>query len=216
LDPELGHEQKSRPEQGVPPDCHAPGELIELGGSTIMKSKQALAAITVAATLVFTCCSDRKQSQAPTSTSSQQPSNTQRFAGREFAVPPGWTTEQAAGGLLLMAPHPEGGWQANVFLESRQDQENRSLEQALADISPNLKARKQQFIELSRRIDKNPNGIQYGLLEYSCTDQGTGLREWEVVIELANSKRLFVLASSSASLWDKYQPLFKSLLDSLH
>jgi len=155
----------------------------------------------------------KRQIQSPTV---PQPSATQRFAGHEFAVPAGWTTEQTAGGLLLMATQVEDGWQANVFLEERVDREGRSLEQSLADLAPNLKARKPQFKEVSRKIDKLPGGIAYGLLEYSCTQQGTSLREWEVVAKLEGGKRLFILASSSSSRWDKYQPLLRSLLGSLH
>src|SRR5437879_4796109 len=165
-----------------------------------------IAGIAVAATLSLSGCSDNRQTQAPTAPQAKhipQTSVTQRFAGHEFTVPSGWTTEKASGGasgsLLLLAPQIEDNWQANVFLEARVDQEKRSLEQSLADLAPNLKVRKAQFTELSRKTGKLPGGIEYGLLEYSCTQQGTNLREWEVVVELAGGNRLFILASSPLS-----------------
>jgi DcrB len=178
-----------------------------------MVSVGSVAVTAMAAALSLSSCSDNAQTQ---SSLAQQPSVTRQFAGREFTVPSGWTTEEAAGGLLLLAPRPEAGWQANVFLEVRVDRERRSLEQGLADLAPNLRARKSQFTELSRKTGKLPSGLDYALLEYSCTQQGTALRQWDVVVELADSKRLIILASSAESRWDKYQPLFRSFLDSVH
>jgi len=139
----------------------------------------------------------------------------QRFGGFEFTKPNGWTTEKAGGGQLLMAPDVENNWQANIFLEYRDDPEARSLEQALADVVPNLNERKKQFRELSRKVDKHAGGFQIGTLEYTCADQGTALIEWEIIIDAGNRKRLFVLASSATASWAKYQPVFQRFVESL-
>jgi hypothetical protein len=169
--------------------------------------------------IILSGCSDNSPATPTTNPQDGQtsvPSTKQRFFGLEFAVPTGWTAEQASGGLLLMAPQVEDGWQANVFLEKRVDQDKRSLEQALDELATNLKARKVGFVESNRKVDMLPSRLEYGLLEYSCTQQGTLLSEWEVIVILPSGERLFVLASSPSSRWNKYQPLFRSLLDSLH
>jgi hypothetical protein len=139
----------------------------------------------------------------------------QRFAGVELVVPSGWTSEQVGQGLLIMAPEIEAEWQANLLLEVRQDGEARSLEQALADLVPSLTARKQQFRESSRGVESSRSGLRYGRLQYTCAAQRTKLTEWEIVIELEENKRLFVLASSATAVWGKYKPVFHSFVESL-
>jgi hypothetical protein len=172
--------------------------------------------VIVAAVLSLSGCSDNTQTRAPASpqTKSISQPHISRFAGLEFAVPPGWSRNEASGGLLLLAPQIEDNWQANIFLEARLDREMRSLEQAFIDLVPNLTARKTQFVELGRKTDRLPGGFECGILEYSCAQQGAALREWQVIVVLPGGKRLFILASSPASRWDKYRPLFKSMLDS--
>jgi len=139
----------------------------------------------------------------------------QKFGAFEFVLPNGWTKENASGGLLLMAPEIENNWQANLFLECRDDPEGRPMEQALADVVPNLKDRKKQFREVSRKVEKHLGGFQTAILEYTCADQGTALTEWEIVIDAGDKKRLFVLASSATASWAKYQPVFQRFVESL-
>ena len=139
----------------------------------------------------------------------------QKFGAFEFELPDRWTKEDAAGGLLLMAPEIENDWQANLFLEFRKDAGGRTLEQALADVVPNLKDRKKQFREVSRKVERHSGGFQVATLEYTCTDQGTALTEWEIVIEADGKRRLFVLASSASASWAKYQPVFQKFVGSL-
>ena len=83
-----------------------------------------------------------------------------------------------------MAPDIENNWQANLFLETREDAGGRTLEQALADLVPNLKDRKKQFREVRRKVEKHSGGFRIGTIEYTCADQGTALTEWEIVIEV--------------------------------
>lgn len=139
----------------------------------------------------------------------------QKFGAFEFVLPDGWTKETAAGGVLLMAPDIENNWQANLFLEFRHDPEERTVEQMLTEVVPNLKDRKKQFREVSRKAEKHPEGFQMATLEYTCVDQGTQLTEWEIVIEVESKKRLFVLASSASASWAKYQPVFQRFVGSL-
>lgn len=139
----------------------------------------------------------------------------QQFAGVAFVAPPGWSSERLEGGLLLLAPEIEAGWQANLFLELREDEEARSLEEGMADLVPNLEARKQHFQEISRRIERQPGGLRFGRIKYTCANQGTALTEWEVIIPLEGRKRLFVLASSASARWSRYQPAFQQFIESL-
>jgi hypothetical protein len=114
-----------------------------------------------------------------------------------------------------MAPEIENDWQANLFLEFRKDAGGRTLEHALADVVPNLKDRKKQFREVSRKVEQHSGGFQVATLEYTCTDQGTALTEWEIVIEADGKRRLFVLASSASASWAKDQPVFQKFVGSL-
>ena len=139
----------------------------------------------------------------------------QKFGAFEFMLPDSWMKENAGGGMLLMAPNIENNWQANLFLEFRDDTEGRTVDQALADVVANLKDRKKQFREVSRNVEKHSGGFQIGSLEYTCADQVTPLTEWEIVIEASKKKRLFILASSASASWAKYQPVFQRFIASL-
>jgi hypothetical protein len=158
-----------------------------------------------------TSTTPQKEAEVPKGDSVQR----QKFGDFEYAIPNGWTREKVGDGQLLMAPDIENNWQANLFLEYRDDPEGRSLEKALADVVPNLKDRKKQFREAGRKVEKHAGGFQVGTLEYTCVDQGTALTEWEIVIDAGNKKRFFVLASSATASWAKYQTVFQKFVESL-
>lgn len=136
-------------------------------------------------------------------------------AGVGFSAPPGWSVEPINQGVLLMAPLPERNWQANIFVEPRIDHENRPLENALDDLVPNLKARKAGFKEIARTLKKTRSGLTYAVLEYSHHSQGANLREWEVVVGLPGTTRVFVMCSSEESLVGKYQSVFDGFLEAM-
>jgi hypothetical protein len=160
-------------------------------------------------------CSSSSSSQGAGDTPNPDSVPPEKLGAFEFVVPTGWTKENAGGGLLLMAPDIENNWQANLFLELREDADGRTLEQGLADLIPNLKNRNKQFHEVSRKVEKHSGGFQMGKIEYTCADQGTTLTEWEIIVEVDSRKRLFVLASSASGSWTKYQPVFQSFVGSL-
>lgn len=137
------------------------------------------------------------------------------IAGVAFSAPPGWSVEPINEGVLLMAPLPEKNWQANIFVEPRTDNENRALDKALDDLVPNLKAQKAGFKELGRSLKKTRSGLSYSVLEYSHHSQGSQLREWEAVVGLRGTTRVFVMCSSEESLVGKYQPLFSAFLEAM-
>ena len=139
-----------------------------------------------------------------------------KFQGVEFAIPVDWTTENAQNGLLIMCPKAEAGWQANIFVECRTENEpSRSLEKGLADLATNLQTRKPHFEEINRKIAKTHDGLGYGTLQYSTEQDGTKLTESEIVFVLNDTKRLFILASSASAKLEKYTPIFNSLINSV-
>jgi hypothetical protein len=138
------------------------------------------------------------------------------YGGVAFAPPKGWTMEEVQGGLLIISPTIEANWQANLFLQVRQDNENRSLDEAMAEYIRNLKSQKHQFRDVNRAVENHLNGFRFGRIDYTCVQQETELRQCEWLIELEGTKRLFVFASSASSLWPKYQPIFREFIDSLH
>jgi hypothetical protein len=168
-----------------------------------------LASLVVA--LVGCSSSNDKAGEAPNGVSGSR----QEFGAFEFVLPNGWTKENALGGLLLMAPDIENNWQANLFLEFRDDPDGRTVEQTLADVVPNLKDRKKLFREVSRKVEKHSGGFQIATLEFTCADEGAALTEWEIVIRADSKRQLFVLASSASASWARYRPVFQRFVGSL-
>ena len=160
-------------------------------------------------------CTGSSSPEKPTNAPKKDSVVRQKFGDFEYALPNGWTKENAGGGQLLLAPDIENNWQANLFLQYRDDPDERSLEEAQADMVPNLKDRKKEFHEVSRKVEKHPGGFQIGTLEYTCADQGTPLTEWEIIIDAGDMKRLFVLASSATASWAKHKPMFQEFVESL-
>lgn len=152
----------------------------------------------------------------PNKAHAQAPSKAMyRMDDIQFELPRDWNAENIAGGLLVLAPTIEAGWQANIFLETRRDPENRSLEVALADLITGLRNSKSKFRETQRSSQESAAGLRFAVVEYTCQDAVTSLTEWEIIISLSGQKRLFILASSSSALWEKYQPVFEAFADSL-
>jgi hypothetical protein len=133
----------------------------------------------------------------------------------EFSVPDTWTKEVVGNGILLMAPNTENNWQANLFLEFREDSEGRTLEQGLADLVANLSRRKKQFREVSRKVETNANGLSIAHVTYTCVVQQTALTHWEIIAQIDSKKRFFVLASSASTSLENYQPVFERFISSL-
>lgn len=140
-----------------------------------------------------------------------------RNAGISFTAPTGWSVEDLAQerGVLLMAPNEEAGWQANIFLELRDDAETRSLDRALADLSVSLEGRKTKYKELRRSTKHSAKGLEFGLLEYSHEESGATLVEREAIFPLRGKSRLFVLTSTAKSVEGKYTPIFDTFLNSV-
>jgi hypothetical protein len=140
-----------------------------------------------------------------------------RSAGISISTPKGWSVEeiQNMNGVLFLAPSVEVNWQANIFLELREDKEDRPLDRALSDISGNLRTRKSQFKEMRRSVQSNPNGMQFGLLEYSHQKDGTRLIDREIVVKLQGDSRLFIGTSTVESVSSKYVPVFDAFLASI-
>jgi hypothetical protein len=137
------------------------------------------------------------------------------MGGVSFAVPTGWSSERISGGILLLAPKVERGWQANIFIEHVTDRENRSLDKTISDLIPTLAARKQGFKELAHSVELHPAGLQLAFVEYLNQSDNTSLREREVMIALSGSERLFIVLSSEVGLFGKYQATFSGFMESM-
>ena len=162
-----------------------------------------------------------KSSQLETASPQQIPSQSsvtvahERFGLFDFVVPHGWKKETLDSGMLLTAPDVEVNWQANIFLELRSDSHGRTLEEAMADLVPNLKANKGGFKEVSRQVWKHPEGFEIGVIQYTSNNEGTPLTEQEIIIDGKDNQRLFVLTSAASATWGKYQPIFDKFIASL-
>jgi hypothetical protein len=119
-------------------------------------------------------------------------------------------------GTLLLAPAPEGNWQANLYFEAGSDPEARTLDQALKDLASNLPTFKHDFQLVG--IDTIPTAsTTAGRILYNHSDSGTKLFAWEVIVPSARGRnRLFVTAVTADALKDKYLPIFEEIIKSLN
>ena len=101
-----------------------------------------------------------------------------------YDIPDGWSSETLGDpeGELLLAPEEEAGWQANIFVEGREDPEGRDLESALDDLIPNLSACKEEFQLSAKNILRNGHGTRIGVIEFFHAASGIPIVEWELVI----------------------------------
>lgn len=145
------------------------------------------------------------------------------LAGRDplddinYAVPQGWSSESLGPGqgVLLLASDIEADWQANLFLEIRQDHERRSLPQTLEDLGKNLKDMKLGFRLISAEEFRNANEMKMARIEYTAETDGVPLTEWKIAIQLSLVEKLHILASSATECWPKYKPIFEAFVNSI-
>jgi hypothetical protein len=137
----------------------------------------------------------------------------------DFARPANWSMEKVQGGTLLRAPVEEMGWQANIFVETRVNDDWQLIDAGLKKTSAELAKRHQNYREISRDSGLLPSGLRHHRLTYTSTNEGTPLTQWEVLIELEGDPEyhfvLFILASAATAVWGKYQPVFESFLQSV-
>ena len=138
-----------------------------------------------------------------------------QLEGVRFTPPPQWTAEDSEGGVLLLSPEAEDNQQANIFLQVRDDWDFHPLEDALARYSAELAKTKQQYSEVERKTIQHPSGIPLGLIEYTSRSSGSDLTTWEILVEVAGGKQLFIMACSTTATWGKYKPVFEQFVDSL-
>lgn len=138
-----------------------------------------------------------------------------RYGGAEFVAPAGWSIEEVQGVFLILCPTIEADWQANISVEARADAEVRNLKAALDALIREIQKRKADFREIERAVARHANGFEFARVEYTCRESGgVELTEWEMIIQGSGKKRLFILASSASSVWQKYRPIFEDFLQS--
>lgn len=137
--------------------------------------------------------------------------------GYSFQYPSEWSVEYVPelNGILVMCPDIEVDWQANIFFEIRRDDENRSPNEALEDLLPNVKAHKRDFRLIGRGVARAPTGLEKAWLEYTHVFDGTVLSETETLVFLESDKVLFATRSTALQVDAKYQPTLKRIVDSI-
>ncbi len=132
-----------------------------------------------------------------------------------FDAPAGWDSEEAEGGTLILAPHEEAGWQANIFVEEVKDRESRDLKAMLNDLVPNLKHAKKGVEILGSTVERHASGFEYGVLRYRVAGDGVALRERQLVVPLGGRHAAMVLFSAADSIAAKYERVFDDFVGSL-
>ena len=134
-----------------------------------------------------------------------------------FAYPKDWAVEESADpvGLSVRPPAKDEPWQTNLFIEVRPDAADRALALALDDAATNAALNKPDFKLKSRDVQTRPGGFQYGRLEYTNTNSGVPLTQWELIVPMDNGNRLYLQASSATETWPKYEPEFQKVIDSI-
>lgn len=174
-----------------------------------------LASLLGLVTVMLAACSRSPVTPPKKAAPQAAPKAMHRIDDIQFEPPGGWSTERIAGGVLILAPTIEAGWQANIFLELRRAPQDRSLEAALADNIAGLREAKSQFREIRRSVEETGAGLQYAIVEYTSKNEDTSLTEWEMIVPLSGQKRLFILASSASALREKYHPAFAAFVGTL-
>ena len=138
--------------------------------------------------------------------------------GIAFHYPADWSVEELEQQhvLLVSSPIQEAGWQTNVFIELRTDQDSGApVEQRLDTLAENLGKFKHGFSLITSKALSHPSGLPAGELRYTHVTQGVPLTDRELVLWLAPGKTLFVTGSAVTSLWSKYEADINSILNSV-
>jgi hypothetical protein len=132
-------------------------------------------------------------------------------------LPDGWTRRKVLDdtALVLLAPGEEAGWQANVAIDLARDKGRRSLEQMVKDLLPNRAKFKKKFELKSQTFITHRSGRKACVVEYKHELDGIPLRSRELIMPLQGDVVMFAEATGADSLWDKYEPHFSRILDSI-
>lgn len=140
------------------------------------------------------------------------------YEGVSFQYPAGWKVKQSDGvkGLEVVGPE-DAGWEPNLYFVIHQAAEDVALDELLSQNMTLLAARKQNYVPRNNQQMDHPNGFKYGRIEYENTSEpgDVPLRQWSVIVPLANKKYLQIQAGSAAASWEKFQPTFEKVINSV-
>ena len=134
----------------------------------------------------------------------------------QFQYPKNWTVEEVEeqNVLLIMAPEIEENWQANVFIELRENPDKKPIDEQLDSLILNLKSNKKEMVMKNREILKTRTGIQAGVIVFEHNPE-LKLFEKEYLLLFGDSRVVFATGSAVSSLWSKYQKQIDGILESI-
>lgn len=146
---------------------------------------------------------------------------TQQFTWKDitFSYPKTWKAADRAdaGGAEIVGPSDDS-WEPNIFLKIHPNAENESAGEILVEGMSQLAAAKPSFSQGNKQFPlKLPNGTEYARLSFKSKDE-TGridLTQWYLVIPLPEKRWLEVRASAADEAWDRQQPVFEQIINSM-
>ena len=141
-----------------------------------------------------------------------------RTSGITFAVPDGWSVEEAPdkGAVYLLSPQVGDGHYASLLVELPQLAGSESIGEALRRVSTDLKTTTVDYQE-HRLVTQSAGGrVKYGILEYAVTKFGGRLVEQYVLVPMSRSRRILVFTSTTEQTAGTRLLVFEKFLQSLH
>jgi hypothetical protein len=139
-----------------------------------------------------------------------------------FEYPREWSLEAIeqgdTRGVLALAPEAEAGWRANLFISVGTDELSRDVLTGSRDLATNLRSAKSGFELLGIEPVTIRRG-QAARIRYRSEADGVRLTSWHVLAAPDDSEgevfRVFVDASTAATLEQRYLPVFEVVIQSL-
>ena len=139
------------------------------------------------------------------------------FEPLSFDILSNWMVEYVPDleGTLIFCTDYKAEWQANMFVQYREDTLERGLEKMLDLIEQELIEQKENFSLNRKEVRPHPNNFTYGLIESTCNKDGILLIEWEILIPCYANTMLRISTSSAHEDWKQNRIYFKGMLDSV-
>ncbi|MDX1565246.1 MAG: hypothetical protein R3236_07570 [Phycisphaeraceae bacterium] len=139
------------------------------------------------------------------------------FEPLSFDILSSWMVEYVPDleGTLIFCTDYKAEWQANMFVQYREDTLERGLKKMLDLIEQELAQQKENFSLNRKEVRPHPNNFTYGLIESTCNKDGILLIEWEILIPCYANTMLRISTSSAYEDWKQNRIYFKGMLDSV-
>jgi hypothetical protein len=118
-------------------------------------------------------------------------------------------------GTLIFCTDFQAAWQANLFVQYREDPNEQSLEQTLDTLVKELATQKETYAVNRNQVREHRNHFSFGIIEGTCNKDGILLVEWEIIIPCYANVMLRISTSSAYEDWNRNRNFFKGTLDSI-